>query len=126
MKVLGSLIKKFFPPKLKTFKVILGLVIKTLLCLVWNELLTDIEQKNENGDNELIIFMQIYIKLAKLISYDNDALSEINDDSAEIIKDPYVNYTCRNLVGGLLQINKAAYEGAKAGLDAIKYINEKR
>lgn len=35
-------------------------------------------------------------------------------------------YACGNLVGGLLQINKAAYEGAKAGLDAIKYINEKR
>ena len=68
-----------------------------------NELLKDIDQKNENGDNELKIFMQIYVKLAKLISYDYDALSENNDDSAGIIKDPYVNYTCRNLVGGLLQ-----------------------
>ena len=35
-------------------------------------------------------------------------------------------YACGNVVGGLLQINKAAYEGAKAGLDAVKYINEKR
>ena len=35
-------------------------------------------------------------------------------------------YAAGNVVGGLLQINKAAYEGAKAGLDAIKYINEKR
>lgn len=35
-------------------------------------------------------------------------------------------YACGNLTGGLLQINKAAYEGAKAGLDAVKYINEKR
>ena len=35
-------------------------------------------------------------------------------------------YACGNVVGGLLQVNKAAYEGAKAGLDAVKYINEKR
>ena len=35
-------------------------------------------------------------------------------------------YACGNVVGGLLQINKAAYEGAKAGLDAVKYINQKR
>ena len=35
-------------------------------------------------------------------------------------------YACGNLVGGLLQINKAAYEGAKAGLAIVKYINEKR
>ena len=35
-------------------------------------------------------------------------------------------YACGNVVGGLLQINKAAYEGTKAGLDAVKYINEKR
>lgn len=31
-------------------------------------------------------------------------------------------YACGNLTGGLLQINKAAYEGAKAGLAAIKYV----
>lgn len=35
-------------------------------------------------------------------------------------------YACGNVCGGLLQINKAAYEGAKAALDAVKYINEKR
>lgn len=35
-------------------------------------------------------------------------------------------YAAGNVVGGLLQINKAVYEGAKAALDAIKYINEKR
>lgn len=35
-------------------------------------------------------------------------------------------FACGNLVGGLLQINKAAYEGALAGLAAVKYINEKR
>lgn len=35
-------------------------------------------------------------------------------------------YACGNLTGGLLQVNKAAYEGAKAALDAVKYINEKR
>ena len=35
-------------------------------------------------------------------------------------------YAIGNVVGGLLQINKAVYEGAKAALDAIKCINEKR
>ena len=28
-------------------------------------------------------------------------------------------------VGGLLQISKAVYEGAKAGLQVIKYLKEK-
>lgn len=31
-------------------------------------------------------------------------------------------FACGNLVGGLLQVNKAAYEGAKAGLEAVKYV----
>ena len=35
-------------------------------------------------------------------------------------------YACGNLTGGLLQINKAAYEGAKAGLKAVSYINERK
>lgn len=35
-------------------------------------------------------------------------------------------YVCGNLAGGLLQVNKAVYEGAVAALSAVKYINEKR
>ena len=31
-------------------------------------------------------------------------------------------YACGNITGGLLQVNKAAYEGAQAGLNAISYI----
>lgn len=31
-------------------------------------------------------------------------------------------FACGNITGGLLQINKAVYEGAKAGLEANKYI----
>ena len=31
-------------------------------------------------------------------------------------------FACGNLTGGLLQINKATYEGALAGLQAVKYI----
>ena len=31
-------------------------------------------------------------------------------------------YACGNLTGGLLQVNKAAYEGAKAGLAVVNYI----
>ena len=35
-------------------------------------------------------------------------------------------YACGNLTGGLLQVNKAAYEGAKAALDAVNYIKSKK
>lgn len=31
-------------------------------------------------------------------------------------------YACGNITGGLLQVNKAVYEGAKAGLSVINYI----
>ena len=32
-------------------------------------------------------------------------------------------YACGNVTGGLLQISKAIYEGAKAGLEAVNYLN---
>ena len=35
-------------------------------------------------------------------------------------------YSCGNLTGGLLQVNKAVYEGAVAGLEVIKYIKESK
>ena len=35
-------------------------------------------------------------------------------------------YACGNITGGLLQVNKAVYEGAVAGLSAVKYIKEGR
>ncbi len=35
-------------------------------------------------------------------------------------------YAVGNINGGLLQVNKAAYEGALAGLDIIKYLNNKK
>lgn len=31
-------------------------------------------------------------------------------------------YACGDATGGLLQVNKAVYEGAKAGLSAVNYI----
>lgn len=34
-------------------------------------------------------------------------------------------FSCGNITGGLLQVCKAAYEGAEAGLSAVKYIKEK-
>ena len=34
-------------------------------------------------------------------------------------------FACGNITGGLLQANKAAYEGAKAGLSAINYVKRK-
>ncbi len=35
-------------------------------------------------------------------------------------------YVCGNLAGGLLQVNKAAYEGAVAGLAAVKYVKSSK
>ena len=32
-------------------------------------------------------------------------------------------FACGNLTGGLFQVSKAVYEGAKAGLEAVKYLN---
>ena len=34
-------------------------------------------------------------------------------------------FACGDCTGGLLQVSKAVYEGAKAGLQAIKYIRKK-
>ena len=34
-------------------------------------------------------------------------------------------FACGNITGGLLKVNKAAYEGAKAGLSAVNYVKRK-
>ena len=34
-------------------------------------------------------------------------------------------YACGNVTGGLLQVSKAVYEGATAGLAAVNYVNKK-
>ncbi len=33
-------------------------------------------------------------------------------------------YACGNITGGLLQISKAVYEGAKAGLSAVSFVRK--
>ena len=33
-------------------------------------------------------------------------------------------YACGNITGGLLQVSKAVFEGAKAGLSAVRYVKE--
>lgn len=35
-------------------------------------------------------------------------------------------FSCGDLTGGLLQVNKSTYEGALAGLNAVKYLNNKK
>lgn len=35
-------------------------------------------------------------------------------------------YSCGNSTGGLLQVSKAVYEGAVAGLSAVSYLNERK
>ena len=46
----------------------------------------------------------------------------VNDDMETNIKGIFA---CGDCTGGLLQVSKAVYEGAKAGLQAIKYIRKK-
>ena len=35
-------------------------------------------------------------------------------------------FSCGNSNGGLLQVSKAVYEGAVAGLSAVNYLNERK
>ncbi len=57
-------------------------------------------------------------KLGVISDNDNIVVSENMETNIKGL------YACGNLTGGLLQINKAAYEGAKAGLTAVSYIKE--
>ena len=51
-----------------------------------------------------------------------------NGDNIDVDENMQTNipgiFACGNLTGGLLQINKSVYEGAKAALQAVKYIKE--
>lgn len=53
----------------------------------------------------------------------------LNGDSIKVNPDMSTNvpgvFSCGNINGGLLQVCKAVYEGAEAGLSAVKYLKEK-
>ena len=53
----------------------------------------------------------------------------LDGDSIKVKEDMSTNlpgvYSCGNINGGLLQVCKAVYEGAEAGLSAVKYIKSK-
>ncbi len=53
-----------------------------------------------------------------------------NNDAIAVKKDMSTNveglFSCGNSTGGLLQVSKAVYEGAQAGLSAINFINENK
>ncbi|MBQ9517860.1 MAG: NAD(P)/FAD-dependent oxidoreductase [Eubacterium sp.] len=55
------------------------------------------------------------------IALDGDSIKVNADMSTNI---PGV-YSCGNVTGGLLQVCKAVYEGAEAGLSAVKYLKSK-
>lgn len=54
----------------------------------------------------------------------------INGDSIIVDENMKTNinglYSCGNVAGGLLQVCKATYEGAKAGLAAVQYVKENK
>ena len=58
-------------------------------------------------------------KLGIITKGDNGDNLEVNENMETNIKGIFA---CGNLTGGLLQVNKAVYEGAKAGLQAVKCI----
>lgn len=54
----------------------------------------------------------------------------LDKDSIKVDENMVTNvkglYSCGNSTGGLLQVSKAVYEGAVAGLSAVKYLNERK
>ena len=57
-----------------------------------NKILEDVEEVNPNKDNEFDVFMKIYTKLGRIISYDYQEAEK-----------PIVSYESSNLIGGLLE-----------------------
>lgn len=55
-------------------------------------------------------------KIGVMIENDKIVVNENMETNVEGI------YACGNLTGGLLQVNKAVYEGAKAGLSAVSFV----
>ena len=55
------------------------------------------------------------------IALDGDSIKVYDDMSTNL---PGV-YSCGNVTGGLLQVCKAVYEGAQAGLSAVKFLKSK-
>ena len=56
------------------------------------------------------------------IALDGDSIKVKEDMSTNV---PGV-FSCGNITGGLLQVCKAVYEGAEAGLSAVKYVKENK
>ena len=65
------------------------------------ELLENVDYVNETRDNELEVFMQIYVKLGKLLKYDKEQF----DDEMSIVTSPENTemFLSRNLIGGLMK-----------------------
>ena len=61
-----------------------------------NAILEDVDYVDESKSNELEVFMQIYVKLAKLIRY-NEVLKEGNNNNTQDF------FVYRNLIGALTQ-----------------------
>lgn len=59
-------------------------------------------------------------KMGVMLNKDNIVVNENMQTNIEGL------YACGNVTGGMLQICKATYEGAKAGLDAVKYIKNRK
>ena len=57
-------------------------------------------------------------KIGVFTSGDNIIVNENMETNVEGL------YSCGNSTGGLLQVSKAVYEGAKAGLSAVNYLNK--
>ena len=55
-------------------------------------------------------------KLGVILNKDDIVVNENMETNVKGI------FACGNLTGGLLQVNKAVYEGAKAGLQAVQFI----
>ena len=89
-----------------------------------NEKIEEVEFKDENTLNVDGVFIAVGTATASDLAKKLGVL--LKNDEIIVDEDMKTNinglYAAGDCTGGLYQINKAVYEGAKAGLSAIKYL----
>ncbi|MBQ9531892.1 MAG: NAD(P)/FAD-dependent oxidoreductase [Eubacterium sp.] len=84
----------------------------------------------EDGENLEIDGLFIALGVAGGADFAKKLGIALDGDSIKVKEDMSTNvpgvFSCGNITGGLLQVCKAVYEGAEAGLSAVKYLKEKK
>lgn len=89
------------------------------------------EQINKKTTDEKLEIQGIFVAegVATSVDFARKLGAKINNNEIKVNKKMETNipglYAAGDCTGGLLQISKAVYEGAKAGIEIIKFIREK-